>query len=164
MGHGLPLDVPKPSLWNERSEELYLYGELDGSSCVQNCDSDDDRQQLDFYVRWIKANDPEWLAADAVPIYWSVLPIGETAPYQPTFTARVGSPVEDFLSFFSWPVDADSGEPLDWFRLPVRQDRFPELAEAIGWIPSPLQPIAPLQSILNSQRQYYPDRVASRHG
>lgn len=42
---------------------------------------------------------------------------------------------------------------MDWFRLPVRNDRFPEFGEALGWLPSPLQPYAPLRSIM-----------ASRHG
>lgn len=143
----------------ELTEEIWLYGELDGSACVDGCDSGDGADQLRFYVEWIRRNNPEWLDDDAVPIYWSVMPAAETAPFQPSFSARVGSPVEDFLSYFTWPVDASTGENLDWFQLPVRQERFPALAKAIGWVPSPLQPTAPLTSILHSQRQYYPNRV-----
>jgi hypothetical protein len=35
---------------------------------------------------------------------------------------------KNFLTLFTPPVDAESGEPLNWWRLPVRNTRFPAFA------------------------------------
>lgn len=135
--------------------DLWLYPELDGSSCVDSCWSEDGEDQLVFYVEWLERNEPDWLADDAVPIYWSVAPVHETAPF-PHVWSRSGLYDENFLTFYDWPRDAETGEPLDWFTLPVRVDRFPEFGNALRWTPSPFQPTAPLKSILDSRRRWDP--------
>lgn len=131
--------------WKE--EPLYLYPELDGSSVIGDSACSDGEEALYFYVGWIEDNHPEWLEADAVPIYWSVMPVCEHAPFQ-------AKPLvdEDFLSFYTWPLDAATGERLDWYRLAVVNDRFRDFAKALSWLPSPLQPTAPLRSIMESRR------------
>jgi hypothetical protein len=137
--------------------DLYLYPELDGSSVVEDLDELDGVGQLEAYVRYVRERHPQWWADDAVPIYWSVRSpepenIHETAPFQDDpddeFRRHLA---QNFLTYFTWPRDAATGEPLDWYLLPVRNDRFPEFAKALGWLPSPLQPTCPLRSIMESR-------------
>lgn len=134
---------------------LYLYPELDCSSCVDDvwwCGGD---EQLAHYVQYLEWHYPHWLNHDAVPIHWSVTGCQrEFAPFSSSFDHTGGFPT--FLDYFTWPNDAVTGERLDWFSLPVVMDRFPEFSEALGWTPSPLQPTAPLDSIMRSKRGVYP--------
>lgn len=144
----------------QKQGQLWLYPELNCSSCVDDCWSEDGYEQLEHYVDYIEAHQPEWLRVDAVPIYWFVDGRGdngrgncfEAAPFCSNTLRldRQGNHI-NFLSYFSWPVSVRTGEPLDWFRLPIKMDRFPAFAEALGWQPSPLQPTAPLTSILRSR-------------
>ena len=137
-------------------DEIWLYPELNCSPMVDDyCDLSGE-EQLEEYVRYIRDKYPQYWEQDAVPIYWGVdgspgYGISETAPFHP-YTGQL-HPEEDFLTHFTWPEDMRTGERLDWFRLPVRYSRFPEFGRALGWVPSPLQPYAPLRSIM-----------ASRHG
>ncbi|WP_150254834.1 hypothetical protein [Nocardiopsis deserti] len=82
-----------------------------------------------------------------MPIVWSVRGQGvfESAPFQ----ADRGDH-ENFLTHFTWPIDEKEGELLDWFTMPVINDRFPEFARASRWTPSPLEPVYRLSSILKS--------------
>jgi hypothetical protein len=70
----------------ERKSALWLYPELDCSSCVQDCEDSDD--QFGFYCDYIRENEHyrEWWDADAVPVCWSVYGDGicEFAPYKDT--------------------------------------------------------------------------------
>lgn len=148
-----------------RKTPLQLYPELDLSSCVDDCWDDDGETQLDYYVDYVTRNHPEWLDSDAVPICWFVEGDGvfEAAPFQHLEVAYPTVPImwdrENFLTHFTWPWRMKNGHPerLDWMRLPVRFDRFPLWAKALGWTPSPLQPTAPLASIIQSrQGNYFP--------
>lgn len=134
---------------SRRTEELWLYPELNISAMVDDYLDLDGEGQLTEYVRHLSRKYPQYLEQDAVPIYWSVHGEGfgpEPAPFQQ------GNPTaDDFLTFYTWPVSAVTGEQLDWFRLPVRYSRFPEFGEALGWVPSPMQPTAPLRSIMLSR-------------
>lgn len=136
-----------------RTINLWLYPELDCSSMVDDYYGYDGEEQLEEYVRYLKHNHSEWLAHDAVPIYWSVC--GDAGVHEaPPFAQSV--PWGDFLAHYTWPYDPKTGEALDWFRLPVINDRFPEFAKALAWTPSPLQPTCPLASILASRSGYQP--------
>jgi hypothetical protein len=89
-----------------------------------------------------------WLRKYPEPIksiYWSVIePVGvgvtETAPFQPRYD-------EDFLTFFQWPTEVNTGVPLQWTRLPVidklwnddTADKGGFIQEVTGWKPSPFQ-------------------------
>lgn len=141
----------RESNWEKRAN-LFLYPEVECSAMVDEVHYLDGEGQFEEYVQYLERRYPEWLDADAVPIIWSVRSresvdsIYETAPFQP-FAPGWG----DFLTHFTWPVDAKTGERLDWYRMPVINDRFPEFAEALAWTPSPLQPTCPLSSILQSR-------------
>jgi len=135
--------------------DLHLYGELDCSGVVGDYDHLDGEGQLAVYLEYLEENYPQWLEDDEVPILWSVRgrSVSAFAPFQVGKFAleAVGGPMDDFLSDFTWPVDRSTREDLDFFKLPVRIDRFPEFAEALDWMPSPLQPTCPLRSILDSR-------------
>jgi predicted GIY-YIG superfamily endonuclease len=130
--------------------DLVLYPELDCSAMVDDVYELDGEGQFEAYVQYLQRRHPEWLAADAVPIVWSVhagwSDIFEAAPFATTSIHG-----EDFLAHYTWPEDAINGEPLDWYQLPVVNDRFPEFAKALAWTPSPLQAACPLTSILRSR-------------
>lgn len=146
----------------ERTIDLYLLGELDCSAMVDDYYELDGEGQLEQYVQYLGERYPQWLAADAVPILWTVAGKGtfEHAPFQSGefATGADGWPHADFLTEFTWPYDAETGEQLDWFKLPVRIDRFPEFAQALDWLPSALQPTCPLRSILASRSGIGPTR------
>jgi hypothetical protein len=86
------------------------------------------------------------LDADAVPIYWGVRGdvVFEAAPNNAHVCGR------NFLTAFTPPVDAETGEPLNLWRLPVRNTRFPAFAEALGWLPFAVSRVAPLRLIVTN--------------
>lgn len=122
----------------ERTMPLYLSWEVSGSPMSDDyyVDEADADELLRFWGR--RYGD------DVVNIYWSIMPICETAPYQfePWIT-------HDFLSYFTWPHHPDTDERLNFLRLPVldfgwnheRSDKGGFIQEATGWKPSPLQPV-----------------------
>lgn len=83
-------------------------------------------------------------------IYWLVSPVGEAAPLQ-------GPPFDDmnFHMYWSDPVDAETGESINWMTLPVidkkwnleEGDKGGFIQEATGWKPSPLQPYVSYASL-----------------
>lgn len=131
----------------EHTTSLWLYPEIDCSSCVGDCDKDESgAEQLAYYVDYVRRNYPSWWEADAVEIYWSVR--GEGVAEHAPCNALSG---RSFLTTFTPPVDARTGAELNWWRLPVRNDRFPAFAKALGWLPSPFQEFAPLRSIITKR-------------
>lgn len=148
---------------HEHRSNLVLYPELDCSAMVDDVWELDGQGQFEEYVQYLERTHREWLDADAVPIIWSVrsdLAIGifESAPFT---TWGDNAPWGNFLTHYTWPVDATNGEPLDWYALPVVNDRFPEFAKALAWTPSPLQPTCPLASIVRSRNGQYAIRPAA---
>jgi hypothetical protein len=135
------------------TEELVLYAEPDGSSMSDDYLPEEtsaeelwrmwvDRQAVTYHERY-----PDEYRLGEVPIFWTVtLPtfsgVFEAAPYSPNALS------EDFLTHYTHPVDADTGEPLSFLRLPVLDrgwnktaaDKGGFIQEATGWKPSPLQP------------------------
>jgi predicted GIY-YIG superfamily endonuclease len=138
---------------HERRCDLVLYPELDCSAMVDDVYELDGHGQFEEYVQYLERHHPDWLEKDAVPIIWSVHSgwhgVFEAAPFARSYIGM------DFLTHFTWPEDAVTGEPLDWYALPVVNDRFPEFAKALAWTPSPLQPTCPLASILRSRNGQY---------
>ncbi len=147
----------------EHVATVWLYPELDCSYCVDDADDQSGPGQLAYYVEYVRRDYPEWWEDDAVPIYWSVRGEPGIYEYAPNCALHVlhedGLPDENFLTFLTPPVDAKTGEALNWWRLPVRNTRFPAFAKALGWLPSPFQHFAPLRSIITNATDY---RV--RHG
>lgn len=147
---------------HRRTIDLYLLAELDCSAMVDDYYELDGEGQLAEYVQYLERRYPQWLDDDAVPILWTVAGPGtyEFAPFQSgrfAATSEAG-PHQDFLTYFTWPYDRRTGDQLDWFKLPVRNDRFAEFAQALDWLPSPLQPTCPLRSILASREGTDPIR------
>jgi hypothetical protein len=130
----------------EQVTTLWLYPELDCSSCIGDADDQSGDGQLDYYVDYVRRHRPEWWKADAIPIYWSVRGEG-VFEHAPNNAHDYG---KNFLTFYTPPADVKTGEPLNWWRLPVRNTRFPAFARALGWLPSPFQPFAPLRSIVTN--------------
>jgi hypothetical protein len=132
----------------ERTTTLWLYPELNCSSCVDDAEDQSGEGQLAYYVDYVRRRYPEWWNADAVSIYWAVRGEGvfEHAPNN----VHAICADKNFLTSFTPPVDARTGELMNWWRLPVRNDRFPEFAKALGWLPSPFQEFAPLRSIVTN--------------
>lgn len=137
--------------------DLYLYPELDGSSMVDDYYGElDGEGQLDEYISYVQRNYPDQLRSDAVPIYWYVQGPGICEGAPPFLGHNYHGPVTHFLDFFTWPRDVNTGDQLDWFSLPVLNDRFPEFAEALAWKPSPFQLHCPLRTIVASRRGWFP--------
>ncbi|MFF8840524.1 hypothetical protein [Streptomyces sp. NPDC015130] len=123
----------------EPTTPLCLYWEVEGDWLTDECTPDEvtPRELWDL-----------WFAAHATkapaPINWSVrgTNIFETAPFSP-------SPYlpEDFLTHYTWPTHAKTGERLNWARLPVtdklwdssHNDKGGFIQQLTGWKPSPFQ-------------------------
>lgn len=131
---------------HERRERLFLYPELECSSCVDDCYGSD-QNQFEYYCDYLRRNYPDDWSADAVSICWTVEPVGEFAPCE----ANSAIFPENFLTFYTHPTNARTGAPLDWFALPVRNKRFPIFARQLCWLPSPFQRHAPIRSIWESK-------------
>lgn len=103
-----------------------------------------------------------------IPISWYVVcrKAGkfEFMPFQVPFSKLYGDKYEgelddvlseNFLTFFTWPVDKKTGEFLNWLSLPVedklwnnkRADKGGFIQEFTGWKPSVLQPYVYLPSL-----------------
>lgn len=133
----------------ERQSDLQLYWEVNCTSM-----SDDylpsEIDAIDLLRMWRRKYAP----GDQVPIYWSIWPMHETAPFQPSEIAWADG--RNFLTYYSWPTNVATGERLNFNRLPVmdfawneeRGDKGGFFQEATGWKPAPLQPYAPVKQIL----------------
>jgi hypothetical protein len=60
-------------------------------------------------------------------------------------------------TFYPSVTNLKTGEPINWFKLPVRNERFPEFAKALGWVPAPFQSHAPLRSIVRGVLPHHTD-------
>ncbi|MGW6842275.1 hypothetical protein [Streptomyces sp. NPDC054958] len=102
----------------------------------------------DLWNRWLS----EYGKTEPAKIYWFILGHGtfEAAPFAPH------NPMdEDFLTHFTWPVHSETGEKLNFLRLPVRDklwndkrgDKGGFIQQRTGWKPSPLQPFCDAETI-----------------
>ena len=131
----------------ESEAHLHLVPEIEGSPMVGDLDSDDGDEQLAAFARYAERQMPESWAADAVPLPWFVKSDSgqfSLAPYDDIALA------DNWTTEFTWPVDARSGQPVDFFRLPVDMDRFPAFARALAWTPAPFTRAIPLRSRMAS--------------
>lgn len=152
------------------TEELVLYAEPDGSSMSDDFLPDEAtaaelwRMWVDRYAVTYHQREPEKYRLGEVPIYWYVtLPslrgVFEGAPYARNALS------EHFLTHYTHPVDAETGEPLSFMRLPVLDrgwnatcvDKGGFIQEATGWKPSPLQPTMDFLAIGRAAGVYVPD-------
>lgn len=76
-------------------------------------------------------------------------------PFQFRHSARRSD--KDFLTFFTWPVDPNTGNSLNWLTLSVvdklwnskRADKGGFIQGATGWKPAIFQPYVYLPSLMN---------------
>ncbi|WP_229919816.1 hypothetical protein [Streptomyces minutiscleroticus] len=72
---------------------------------------------------------------------------------------------ENFLTHYRPSIDAATGEPINWLRLPVLDrgwnaataDKGGFIQEATGWKPAPLQPTMDVVQIGRAAGLYVPD-------
>lgn len=133
----------------EFANRLHLEPEIEGSPMVGDLDTRDGAEQLAAFAHYVEQRMPADWAANAVRIHWFVSSDDGQFSGAP-WTDLLGG--DDWLTEFTWPVDAETGERLDFFRLPVVMDRFPAWAEALGWTPAPFTPTIPLRSRMESLR------------
>lgn len=122
--------------------------EPDRLACLGDWDPDSGLSPLEFYARYLQRRDPQWIArGGSVPIFWSVVMEGNGSWLSPF-------PHPDFPDAGTWseqgwstPVCAETGRPIDWFRLPIVH-RFPEFWNQLGFDPAPFQRRLDLQDVL----------------
>lgn len=97
-----------------------------------------------------------------IPIHWGVrceeAGIFEVMPFQ--FQHFEDIPQEDFLTFFTWPVDSETGKHLNWLLLPVVDKMWKPgnaskggfIQQATGWKPAILQPYVYLPTLTSALR------------
>ena len=134
---------------SEFTNRLHLEPEIAGSPMIGDLDIDDGDGQLAAFARYAERRMPDEWAADAIRIHWFVASDEGQFSGAP-WTDLLGGP--SFLDEFTWPVDADTGERLDFFRLPVEMDRFPAWAAALGWTLAPFSSVIQLRSRMASLR------------
>jgi predicted GIY-YIG superfamily endonuclease len=151
----------------ERTGPLNLYWEVYGDPISDSYEIDEiDAEEL--WRTWLTRypSDPDAEAkfgAGAFSISWYVEGAGtfEAAPW--TRNAR------NFLTYYTWPINAITGERLQWPRLPLidkvwRGHDLPKnyatkggfIQEATGWKPSPLQPYVNIHQLAQVAGLYCP--------
>lgn len=102
---------------------------------------------------------------DLVSIYWQVRLEPNGASYRAWghMPFQHGYDETDFLTDYTWPRDAETGEYLNWLSLPVvdklwsvkpyRDDKGGFIQSATGWKPSILQPFVSLKSLTHARKK-----------
>lgn len=120
----------------------------------------DARELFNKWVKQVQEKYPEEL----VPIFWFVQckehGAFEVMPFQ--FNHFPGLYDEDFLTFFTWPVNSVTGKQLNWLTLPVadklwnskRSDKGGFIQEVTGWKPAVLQPYVYLPALTSALQEY----------
>lgn len=115
-----------------------------------------------MWAKLVKGKYPNGL----IPIYWFVDYQGgnvstfEGMPFQHNHFPNYKT--ENFLTFFTWPVNTVTNEPLNWLTLSVKDklwtpenaDKGGFIEQATGWKPAILQPyvyLPALESALRNQ-------------
>ncbi|MGC4927242.1 hypothetical protein [Streptomyces sp. DT117] len=158
----------------ERTVGLALYWEPDGSAISDDhLPEEEDAAQLwrmwtDRYGNRNHEQDPAVYDPWHVPIYWAVTSDDSSSgilAHAPHQTAPLGALLgKDFLYHFTRPAHEETGDPVNWLRLPVldlgwsteRADKGGFIQEVTGWKPSPLQPFMDVQQVARAAGVYLP--------
>jgi hypothetical protein len=164
------------------TEELALHWESNGSTITDDylpeevSASELWRRWVDEYADRAHRDWPGLYRPGEVTILWSVTTPNVTGVFElaPHTADRRGtdSPLhrlEHFLTHYTDPVHAETGEPVNWARLPVldrgwstvRVDKGGFVQEATGWKPSPLQEVMDVRQVGAAAGLYVPELVAS---
>lgn len=130
---------------DRKRQALILGWSLDFDSISQ--DYPDDTPAREIFRAWL-GRLPE--DAENVAVNWWIPTMGESLPF-------LGED-EDFLTFYSWPTHSDTGEKLNWLKLPVedkvwnaeRTDPGGFVQEVTGWKPSAFQRTVHLPTLLRA--------------
>ncbi|MFJ5547010.1 hypothetical protein [Streptomyces sp. NPDC093225] len=168
----------------EFTEELVFYAEPDGSTITDDYLPEEVNAQA-LWKMWVMGcadsshkRWPDLFRPGEVHIAWyvtrpEIIGVFEGAPHARDLINFPGvlegvSPdrVESnhFLSYYTHPVNAETGEPLNWLRLPVldlswnsrRANKGGFIQEATGWKPSPLQPTVDVRQLGAAAGLYVP--------
>lgn len=163
------------------TDELALVAEPAGADLTDDY-TPDEVGAHDLWRRWVDQHAdmlhkewPDQYRPGEVHITWGVTSpdrngVAEYAPHArrlPMPSLIEGEPPyrpEDFLTHFTHPVHAVTGERLNWLRLPVldsgwnatRADQGGFIQELTGWKPSPLQPTMDVRQIGAAAGLYVP--------
>lgn len=163
--------------------ELVLYAEPNYSSITDDYLPEEisatelwriwvDKAANSAHERW-----PQLYRPGEVTILWTVTQpsftgIFEAAPHTPPLPqdpelVKLFGPYkeENFLTHYTHPEHAETGERLNWLRLPVvergwnseRADKGGFIQEVTGWKPSPLQPTMDVVQIGRAAGLYVPE-------
>jgi hypothetical protein len=156
--------------WRYRSREsgfekvgpLSLHWELNGDPISDDyiAEETEARDLWSKWIGWLRSGEGHFhpdLGEPMVSVYWGVHggpedATVEAAPHQ--VSEFYGQ--QNFLNFFSHPLNAETGEPLNWLRLPVadklwrpgQSDKGGFIQEASGFKPHALQPAVDLRIFL----------------
>lgn len=157
----------------ERVTDLWLEWEVDGAAMSLEWDPEEvtAEEMLREFARRIYPNGG-W-----APILWMVMPEQEDAPFQISRARhlRIANPdtTREFdrehhlgmLTSYTWPVDAETGERLNFMSLPVPDRGWSDpdvptwssgfIQEATGWKPGALQPYVNIDMLLGRQPADY---------
>ena len=155
----------RESSYYRRSERLMLAWEANGDSITDTL-TPTEVEAEELLQRWVRRLETcngwsESLGKPWVDLRWFVVMAPdhrglEGAPFQ---VNKLEPVLQDFLSFFTWPEHATTGEPLNWLRLPVlerlwrpgRGDKGGFIQEATGWKPSALEPYLNVELLLRAR-------------
>lgn len=165
-----------------QTEELALYAEPNYSSITDDYLPEEisahELWRIWVDKVWNKAHErwPHLYRPGEVTILWTVTTpavtgIFEAVPYARSLPmdselVELFGPYENehFLTHYKTPVNATTGEPINWLRLPVLDRGWNETAadkggfiqEVTGWKPSPLQPAMDVVQIGRAAGLYVP--------
>ncbi|MGW5696829.1 hypothetical protein ACWEWX_39910 [Streptomyces asiaticus] len=160
------------------TEELVLLWEPNGSS-ISDEHLPEEVSAGDLWRRWVDEyadrahrQDPGLYLPGEVPILWTVttprgMGVFEFAPHSADRRGASHALRENFLTHYTDPVHAETGDPLNWARLPVvdrgwsaeRVEKGGFVQEASGWKPSPLQETVNVRQLGAAAGVYVPDLV-----
>ncbi len=138
--------------------EAYWEVELDPISDEYTPREISAQELLSIWVKQIKKKYPNKL----IPIHWFIecekQGKFEYMPFQ--FDHNPEYKKEDFLTFFTWPVNTITGEELNWLSLHVvdklwnsrRADKGGFIQQATKWKPAIMQPYVYLDSLTKAIR------------
>lgn len=170
-----PLDTQwtfQTKQWGQaRTTNLVLVYEFDGSSTSDNY-TPDEITAYQLWSEWVSTyrdhyhrDYPNHYRPGEIHIFWYVTTLNEcdvfeAAPCQVLPPDPVFQQSEDFLTHFTWPYIAETGERLNWLRLPVLDRRWTSewgdkggfIQQVTGWKPAALQPRADLNQLIQASR------------
>ncbi len=138
----------------ELTSELIAYYQLQDDS-ITDGHTPEDITAYDLFSMWVNRIE-EKCPNQLISISWGfyLSQSYENIPYQ--FPHEGYEETENFLKYFTWPVDNTTGKKLNWLSLPVADkqwnskgaDKGGFIQEITNWKPSILQPFVYLPTLL----------------